>query len=84
MPENFNFMNTNLTPAAENEQTHAGRLTADTAGQESFFFFSPLHGVLSDWNLEYWGDLNRWHFVVFKEKELIKSNPENHSNVFHH
>lgn len=41
MPENFYFMNSNLIPATENEQSHAGFLTADTAGQRDDFFLSP-------------------------------------------
>lgn len=40
MPENFYFMNSNLIPAIENEQAHAGFLTADTAGQRDEFFLS--------------------------------------------
>lgn len=36
----FYFMNSNLIPATENEQPHAGFLTADTAGQRDDFFFS--------------------------------------------
>lgn len=40
MPEKFYFVNSNLIPATENEQTHAGFLTADTAGQRDDFFLS--------------------------------------------
>lgn len=36
MPENFYFMNSNLISATENEQAHAGFLTADKAGQQDF------------------------------------------------
>lgn len=45
MPENFIFMNSNLISATENEQAHAGFLTADTAGQQDDFF--PLGGCFS-------------------------------------
>lgn len=41
MPENFYFVNSNLIPATENEQAHAGFFTADAAGQRDDFFF-PL------------------------------------------
>jgi len=41
MQENFYFMNSNLILYTENEQAHAGFLTADTTGQrEDFFSFS--------------------------------------------
>lgn len=40
MPENLYFVNSNLIPASENEQAHAGFLTADTAGQREDFFLS--------------------------------------------
>lgn len=82
MPENFYFMNSNLIPATENEQPHAGFLTADTAGQRDEFF--PLHGCFSTWNGEHWQDLNWWHFVVFKERGLIKTNPDKTSSFLHH
>lgn len=49
MPENFYFVNSNLIPATENEQAHAGFFTADAAGQRDDFFFSlSPHGFLLD------------------------------------
>lgn len=48
MPENFYFVNSNLIPATENEQAHAGFFTADAAGQrDDFFFFSLSMGFFS-------------------------------------
>lgn len=40
MPENFDFVNSNLIPVTENERAHAGFLTADTAGQPGVSFLS--------------------------------------------
>lgn len=48
MPENFYFANSNLIPVTENEQAHAGFLTAEAAGQRDDFYFFSLHGFLLD------------------------------------
>lgn len=47
MPENFYFVISNLSPATENEQVHAGYLTADAAGQRDDFFPPSPRGVFS-------------------------------------